>query len=245
MKISPPYPASNNEDIVQPPLGEAIVTDWPLRPARRPSYAHRPLRSHPVDHFHRRARCLRGGCGPSPESLSRCKRQLSIAQSKPTQGSPWPISARRAPCSSHLTFPPCGNSFASAEALSEQGSDPRSQPYRSVSPPIRSLHQPPLWLHSAPMSETWPRDALVLSLAANQGGLIGMSGLAGRVDVLFSPSGPPLAPHYGNDWWFQGHYGMALSEIGRHEAARPMTRTLLGAGPVQRLCCPCFRPSVL
>jgi hypothetical protein len=28
---------------------------------------------------------------------------------------------------------------------------------------------------------TWPRDALVLSLAANQGGLIGMSGLRGRL----------------------------------------------------------------
>lgn len=47
--------------------------------------------------------------------------------------------------------------------------------------------------------ETWPRDALVLSLAANQGGLIGMSGLPGReqglVDFL-----EPLAPHYGEDW---------------------------------------------
>jgi len=68
--------------------------------------------------------------------------------------------------------------------------------------------------------ETWPRDALVLSLAANQGGLIGMSGLPGReqglVDFL-----KPLAPHYGEDWWFEAHYGMALSEIGRHDAARP------------------------
>lgn len=68
--------------------------------------------------------------------------------------------------------------------------------------------------------ETWPRDALVLSLAANQGGLIGMSGLPGReqglVDFL-----DPLARHYGEDWWFEAHYGMALSEIGRHDAARP------------------------
>ena len=68
--------------------------------------------------------------------------------------------------------------------------------------------------------ETWPRDALVLSLAANQGGLIGMSGLPGReqglVDFL-----DPLAPHYGEDWWFEAHHGMALSEIGRHDAARP------------------------
>ena len=47
--------------------------------------------------------------------------------------------------------------------------------------------------------ETWPRDALILSLAANQGGLIGMSGLPGReqglVDFL-----DPLATHYGEDW---------------------------------------------
>lgn len=68
--------------------------------------------------------------------------------------------------------------------------------------------------------DTWPRDAFVLSLAANQGGLIGMSGLPGReqglVDFL-----DPLAAHYGEDWWFEAHHGMALSEIGQHDAARP------------------------
>ena len=68
--------------------------------------------------------------------------------------------------------------------------------------------------------QTWPRDALVLSLAANQGGLIGMSGLSGReqdlVDFL-----EVLAPQYGEDWWFEAHHGMALSEIGRHDDARP------------------------
>lgn len=68
--------------------------------------------------------------------------------------------------------------------------------------------------------ETWPRDALVLSLAANQGGLIGMSGLSGREQDLIDFLGP-LAPHYGEDWWFEAHYGMALSEIGHHDAARP------------------------
>lgn len=67
----------------------------------------------------------------------------------------------------------------------------------------------------------WPRDALVLSLAANQGGLIGMSGLPGREQGLIDFL-DPLAPHYGEDWWFEAHYGMALSEIGRHDAARPM-----------------------
>ena len=91
--------------------------------------------------------------------------------------------------------------------------------------------------------ETWPRDALVLSLAANQGGLIGMSGLPGReqglVDFL-----DRLAPHYGEDWWFEAHYGMALSEIGRHDAARPrierslaqVRRNAYGAHAFAHLC---------
>ena len=68
--------------------------------------------------------------------------------------------------------------------------------------------------------ETWPRDAVVLSLAANQGGLIGMSGLPGREQGLIDFL-DPLATHYGEDWWFEAHYGMALSEIGKHDAARP------------------------
>lgn len=67
---------------------------------------------------------------------------------------------------------------------------------------------------------TWPRDALVLSLAANQGGLIGLSGLPGREQNL-ADFLDGLAPHYGDDWWFEGHHAMALSEIGRHDAARP------------------------
>jgi len=68
--------------------------------------------------------------------------------------------------------------------------------------------------------ETWPRDALVLSLAANQGGLIGMSGLSGREQELANFL-DGLATHYGDDWWFNAHYGMALSEVGQHEVARP------------------------
>ncbi|WP_395712692.1 tetratricopeptide repeat protein [Reyranella sp.] len=90
---------------------------------------------------------------------------------------------------------------------------------------------------------TWPRDAFVLSLAANQGGLIGMSGLPGReqglVDFL-----DQLAPHYGEDWWFEAHHGMALSEIGLHGAARPkierslarMRRNAYGAHAFAHLC---------
>jgi tetratricopeptide (TPR) repeat protein len=67
---------------------------------------------------------------------------------------------------------------------------------------------------------TWPRDALVVSTAANQTGLIGTSGRAGREqDQLDFLAG--LAPHYGEDWWFNGHYAMALSELGHHAEARP------------------------
>jgi tetratricopeptide (TPR) repeat protein len=91
--------------------------------------------------------------------------------------------------------------------------------------------------------DTWPRDAFVLSLAANQGGLIGMSGLPGReqglVDFL-----DRLAPHYGEDWWFEAHHGMALSEIGEHDAARPkierslaqVRRNAYGAHAFAHLC---------
>lgn len=75
--------------------------------------------------------------------------------------------------------------------------------------------------------QTWPRDALVLSLAANQGGLIGMSGLSGREQDL-TDFLDGLAPHYGEDWWFEAHRGMALSEIGRHDEARPMIERSLG-----------------
>ena len=91
--------------------------------------------------------------------------------------------------------------------------------------------------------DRWPRDALVLSLAANQGGLIGMSGLAGREQALVDFLAG-LAPQYGDDWWFEGHYGMALSEIGQHYAARPrierslaqVRRNAYGAHAFAHLC---------
>jgi len=77
---------------------------------------------------------------------------------------------------------------------------------------------------------TWPRDALVAGLAANQTGLIGMSGHAGReqeqLDFLAA-----LAPHYGDDWWFNGHYAMALSELGHQAAARPRVERSIAQNP--------------
>jgi len=65
----------------------------------------------------------------------------------------------------------------------------------------------------------WPRDALALTTAAFTNGLIGSSGRAGlkrdQIGLLDS-----LARHYGDDWWFAAHHGMALSEDGQHDAAR-------------------------
>lgn len=66
----------------------------------------------------------------------------------------------------------------------------------------------------------WPRDALVLSMAANPNGLIGASGRIGQkhaIAVLLDD----LAPHYGDDPWFLAHHAMALSEDGQIAAARP------------------------
>jgi hypothetical protein len=69
-------------------------------------------------------------------------------------------------------------------------------------------------------AERWPRDALIVGLAANQTGLIGMSGRAGREQEQLGFLAA-LAPHYGEDWWFNGHYAMALAELGDQVAARP------------------------
>jgi tetratricopeptide (TPR) repeat protein len=66
----------------------------------------------------------------------------------------------------------------------------------------------------------WPRDAVVLSTAANPNGLIGASGRIGQkhaIAILLDG----LAPHYGDDPWFLAHHAMALSEDGQLAAARP------------------------
>jgi len=66
----------------------------------------------------------------------------------------------------------------------------------------------------------WPRDALVISIAANPNGLIGGSGRLGqkhRIAKLMDS----LAPHFGDDYWFLSYHAMALSEDGRLAEARP------------------------
>lgn len=139
-------------------------------------------------------------------------------------------------------LPGMRDAFATAEALGEEA------PARDLShiEVFRHLFagQPAVALAAVRKHvDAWPRDALVLSLAANQGGLIGMSGLSGREQDLVDFLGR-LAPHYGEDWWFEGHYGMALSEVGQHDAARPrierslaqVRRNAYGAHAFAHLC---------
>jgi tetratricopeptide (TPR) repeat protein len=77
---------------------------------------------------------------------------------------------------------------------------------------------------------TWPRDAIVLSQVGNPNGLIGISGQIGqkhRVATLMDR----LAADYGDDYWFLSYHGMALSEDGRHAAARPIIERSIALNP--------------
>ena len=68
--------------------------------------------------------------------------------------------------------------------------------------------------------DAWPRDAVVLGTTAFTNGLIGSSGRAEQKRMLLDLL-DRLAPSYGDDWWFTAHHGMALSENGQRDAARP------------------------
>ncbi len=76
----------------------------------------------------------------------------------------------------------------------------------------------------------WPRDALVLGTTAFTNGLIGSSGRAGQKRILLELL-DVLAPSYGDDWWFTAHHGMALSENGQRDAARPKIDRSLAQNP--------------
>ena len=65
----------------------------------------------------------------------------------------------------------------------------------------------------------WPRDALVLSTAANPNGLLGGSGRLGQKHAIADPL-DSLAPHYGDDFWFLAHHAMAV----RGQGLRPPDR---------------------
>ena len=77
---------------------------------------------------------------------------------------------------------------------------------------------------------SWPRDALVVSVAANPNGLLGGSGRIGQkrqIAVLMDS----LAPHYGDDFWFLSYHAMALSEDGQLAAARPKIEQSVAMNP--------------
>jgi tetratricopeptide (TPR) repeat protein len=76
----------------------------------------------------------------------------------------------------------------------------------------------------------WPRDALVVSSAANPNGLIGASGHIGqkrRIAELMDS----LAPHYDEDFWFLSYHAMALSEDGQLARAREKIERSIAANP--------------
>jgi len=77
---------------------------------------------------------------------------------------------------------------------------------------------------------TWPRDALVLSTAANPNGLIGACGRIGQKHEIAALL-DRLAPHYGDDPWFLAHHAMALSEDGQLASARPKIERSVAANP--------------
>jgi Tfp pilus assembly protein PilF len=77
---------------------------------------------------------------------------------------------------------------------------------------------------------TWPRDAVALATTAFTNGLIGSSGRAGQKRMLLELL-DKLASSYGDDWWFTAHHGMALSENGQRDAARPKIERSLALHP--------------
>src|SRR5579864_4421903 len=78
--------------------------------------------------------------------------------------------------------------------------------------------------------DAWPRDSVVLATTAFTNGLIGSSGRAGQKRELLSLL-DRLAPSYGDDWWFTAHHGMAFSENGQRDAARPKIDRSLAQNP--------------
>jgi tetratricopeptide (TPR) repeat protein len=77
---------------------------------------------------------------------------------------------------------------------------------------------------------TWPRDALVISIAANPNGLIGGSGRLGQKHQIAELM-DSVAPHYGDDYWFLSYHAMALSEDGRLAAARQIIERSVALNP--------------
>lgn len=65
----------------------------------------------------------------------------------------------------------------------------------------------------------FPRDAMIVQPCCGVFGLIGFSGKAGREaeQLAFLST---LAPHFGDDWWFECQYAFAQGEAGQLERAQ-------------------------
>jgi tetratricopeptide (TPR) repeat protein len=76
----------------------------------------------------------------------------------------------------------------------------------------------------------FPRDAMALAPATGVFGLIGFSGRQERERELYDFLGG-LAPHYGDDWWFQCVLAFAACECGRLDEARGLIERSMAANP--------------
>jgi hypothetical protein len=76
----------------------------------------------------------------------------------------------------------------------------------------------------------WPRDAMVLAPATGVFGLIGFSGRQEREEELYQLL-RELAPHYGDDWWFNCVHAFAASESGRLDEAWRLIEPSMRANP--------------
>jgi tetratricopeptide (TPR) repeat protein len=78
--------------------------------------------------------------------------------------------------------------------------------------------------------DEWPRDAVVMNYYGPILGLISTSGCPGskrmQAEVMDA-----FAPQYGDDWWYQAHHAMALSEVGRHDEALTLAERSFSANP--------------
>jgi hypothetical protein len=70
--------------------------------------------------------------------------------------------------------------------------------------------------------DTWPRDALVLSLPLGAFGLFAFSGMADH-DRARQDLCERVAQHYGEDWWFLTLHGWAMTENGNFARGRAVT----------------------
>src|SRR5580693_6608028 len=70
--------------------------------------------------------------------------------------------------------------------------------------------------------ESFPRDAVVMSLLLGAFGLFAFSGMAEH-DRARQQLCEHYAPQYGEDWWFLSNYGWAMTENGEVARGRAMT----------------------